>query len=142
KYRLVAGQGQPTDERVNYQGMTFSGAGQDNAGDGTNPLWTSSPSLLPATILVGGHFGVMNTGDFHDILWTELTGGPSPFILADVARVVISLDQLIYQPGDDISILIIPDKPTSSISAEFEVSKATLETALEFVREKPSPFDY
>ncbi len=142
RYRLVAAQGQSTHEHVNYDGTAYLPPSEDNAGDGTNPLWTSSPNTTTtATAMVGDHFGVMSTGEFRELLWQELTNGPSPFLAEQDTRIVISLNKPIYRPGEEISALLIPDVPTSAISADLEFSWLADEKS-QLVVQNTTPFVY
>jgi Lecithin:cholesterol acyltransferase len=143
-YELVAAYGHPTDQTINYNDLTFDGITSTAPGDGTVPLWSAAPPQMNAFTTPGDHFSVMTTYAFRDHLWMLLTGEHAPFFLfdRDVDGVTISLDSFTYLPGDQISILVIPDQPTEQISGTLTIEKASDDEAREFKTFSSQPFSY
>jgi hypothetical protein len=124
-YALVAAYGHPTDQTINYDGQTFVNILSNAPGDGTVPLWSAAPPQFNNTLITpGDHFSVMSTYAFRDFLWKLLTGKSAPFLLLEIAGVTLSLDRLVYAPGDPISLLTIPDRPAGQIAGTLRIEKA------------------
>ncbi len=80
---------------------------------------------MTASVFPGSHTGVFAVDAFRQRLFQILTGGtvtPMPFAEQPVA--VISLDKLVYGPGERISVLVIPDKPTRAFTGALRISRA------------------
>lgn len=126
QYDLFAGTGHSTPQWVDVTGPNFSSR-SDDLGDGTVPQWSADPypGTLPALVIPGDHIGVMSTQTFRDNLFQILTGGtlvPAPLAAAPV--VVVSLNKQVYAPGEEMSVLIIPDHPSRNIDGVLRVSRA------------------
>ncbi len=121
EYDLVAATGQPTDMRIYYNGGTFDYIAQNEAGDGTVPLWSAAPSGFNVFITPGDHMGVLGSYPFRDYLWMLLTGQHAPVFLADDAKVAglagvkVSVGRAVYAPGEPMSVLLIPDAQTEQL---------------------------
>ena len=90
---------------------------------------------MPALVIPGDHIGVMMTWAFRVRLFQILTGGkvvPAP--LAAKPVVVISLNKQIYAPGEEMSVLIIPDKSTGAIDGLLRFSRAVGDSFKQFTR--------
>ena len=97
----------------------------NNSGDGTVPLWSAAPGPIPASVFPGSHTGVFVVDAFQRRLFQILTGGTvTPNAFADKPVVVISLDKLVYGPGERILVLVIPDKPTRAFTGALRISRA------------------
>jgi hypothetical protein len=124
QYNFVAGTQVQTIQQVDVTDSSFS-LRKDSAGDGTVPLWSAAPGPMTAFVTPGDHIGVLKTEAFRQHLFQILTGGkvmPPPYAVKPV--VVISLDKQIYAPGETMSVLIIPDKPTREITGSLRISRA------------------
>jgi hypothetical protein len=135
-YSLIAGSQQSTVQWVDVDatGSSFD-IRYNAAGDGTVPLWSAVPGSLPPFVTPGDHVGIFKTQAFRQRLYQILTGGavmPTPYAKAQV--VVISLDKQFYAPGESMSVLVIPDKPTQSIAGQLRLYRAVGEKLTEFER--------
>lgn len=127
EYAIVAASGQPTHETIQYDHTTFVDILKDNAGDGTVPLWSSAPSQFAPFVTPGDHIGVLGSYPFRNHLWNLLAGADAPSLLVrhmGVDGVAISIDRRIYAPDEAMSVLVIPDKPTTQIDATIEIERA------------------
>ena len=134
QYHLIAGNQHLTIEQIDVASSGFSQE-QDNLGDGTVPLWSAAPGPMPAFVIPGDHIGILKTDAFRQRLFQILTGGtvmPPPYAAKPV--VVISLNKQIYAPGEEMSVLIIPDKPTRGINGKLRISRGKGDSAADFER--------
>jgi hypothetical protein len=134
QYNLIAGTQQQTIEQVDDTDSVFSQV-QDACGDGTVPLWSAAPGPIAAFVTPGDHIGILKTDAFRQQLFQILTGGtvtPAPY--AAVPVVAISMNKQIYAPGEMISVLVIPDKPSDDISGTLRISRAAGESFKRFSR--------
>ena len=123
-YVLIAGSNHSTIERIDYDGANLTPE-FDNVGDGTVPLWSAAPGPMSAFVFDGDHLGVMSSGPFRDRLFQTLTGADlrvPPF--SDKPVVTVSVNQIVYAPGEAMTILIVPDKPVSELSGALIISRA------------------
>lgn len=135
-YNLAAGSQQSTIEwvYVDATGTSFQII-PDNAGDGTVPQWSAAPSAVPAFVTPGDHIGIFKTQPFRDWLYQVLTGGavmPPAYAKAPVAAV--SLNKQFYAPGEAMTVLVIPDAPTRSLTGVIRTYRAAGDKPAEFVR--------
>ena len=103
---------------------------KDDAGDGTVPLWSAAKAQFTPFVTPGDHIGVLSSYPFRNFLWILLAGVNAPFYPTELvggAGVTISLDRPIYAPGETISVLVIPDQPTTDIAGTLEIETADLE---------------
>src|SRR5574337_1155105 len=124
EYSLIAGSQQSTLEQINVVGSTFPFV-TDSAGDGTVPLWSAAPGAMAAFVTPGDHIGVLKTGPFRAHLFQILTGGQAMAQrFATTPVVAISLNKVVYAPGEPMSVLIVPDAPTHEITGTLQFAKA------------------
>ena len=125
EYALIAGSQQSTLEQINVVGSTLSFV-KDTAGDGTVPLWSAAPGAMGAFVTPGDHVGILKTGPFRTHLFEILTGNKVMAQRFDVRPVVtISMDKVVYAPGEPMSVLIVPDSPSHEIKGTLQFAKAT-----------------
>jgi hypothetical protein len=127
QYYLLAGNNQSTPEQVDAPNSLLPPytPDYDDSGDGTIPLWSAAPGPMTASVFPGSHTGIFAVDAFRQRLFQILTGGtvtPMPFAEKPVA--VISLNKLVYGPGELISVLVIPDKPTHAFTGALRISRA------------------
>ncbi|MGC1577865.1 MAG: hypothetical protein WA813_17405 [Beijerinckiaceae bacterium] len=134
EYHLFAGNAQTTLEQINVTGSVFSMA-DDAAGDGTVPLWSAAPGPIPAFVTAGDHLGVMKTGPFRNQLYKILTG-EQLMARSFAARpvVTISLNKLVYAPGEQMTVLIIPDTRAHELTGKLQITRATDAKATAFAQ--------
>jgi hypothetical protein len=126
EYVIFAASGQWTDEKIQVDDATFSIL-RDDAGDGTIPLWSAAKAQFTPTVTPGDHLGVLNSYAFRNFLWNLLAGVEAPLYptqAVGVAGLTISVDKPIYAPGETISVLVIPDQPTTDIAGTLEIETA------------------
>jgi len=124
EYSLIAGSQQSTLEQINVVGSTFPFV-KDTAGDGTVPLWSAAPGAMGAFVTPGDHIGILKTGPFRTHLFQILTGNQVMAQRFAVSPVVaISLDKVVYAPGEPMTVLIVPDSPTHEIKGTLQFAKA------------------
>jgi hypothetical protein len=134
EYHLFAGSGQTTLEQVNVTGSSFSMA-DDLAGDGTVPLWSAAPGPMPTFVTAGDHLGVMKTGPFRNQLYSILTGEQLMARSFDArATATVSLNKLVYAPGEQMTVLIIPDTPSHEISGKLKITKVVDASGMTFAQ--------
>lgn len=92
------------------------------------PLWSTAPAAFRPFETPGDHIGVLSSYPFRNFLWKLLAGADAPAYsvgLVGVAGVTISLNRRIYAPGEAMSVLLIPDQPTTEIAGTLTIEKAT-----------------
>ena len=147
EYHLVAATGQPTDMTINYAAGTFKEVTQNNAGDGTVPLWSAAPSGFNVFITPGDHMGVLASYPFRDYLWMLLVNQhPQTFLTEDalvagLTGVKVSVNHAVYPPGYEMSVLLIPDKPTDRLVGTLSTDTVDPTTGA-FTRYRDQPFAY
>lgn len=127
QYYFIAGNNQSTPEQVDTSSSLLPPYTPDynDSGDGTVPLWSAAPGPMTASVFPGSHTGIFVVDAFRQRLFQILTGGtvmPTPFAEEPVA--VISLNKTVYGPGERISVLVIPDKPTRAFTGALRISRA------------------
>jgi hypothetical protein len=131
QYLFVYGTGQQTDERVNVAGLSLNGAapGQDDLGDGTVPIWSTTEAAAQFTPNIqtqsfpGSHVGILATDPFRRFLHSYFgAGGPAPLV-EDSPGVAVSLNKRTYRPGETMHVLLIPDEETSLLSGSLTLSR-------------------
>jgi hypothetical protein len=121
-YHILAGQDQTTVERIEYKNWVYqSPPDDDTQGDSMLPLWTSNLPPFPQWIVSCDHLGILRSPQFQTELYQILTGNVSTAFLKDDGM-TLSLNDVTYSPGEEISIILLPDKPTQRISGELEVA--------------------
>src|SRR6516164_634205 len=118
QYNLMAGSEQLTDESVNYLGGQSYDPEGDFAGDGMIPIQSSMHTPLPVFVTPGEHIGIFKSYLFRSKLYEILTDGLLSAALsrADKTGASLSLNAVVFSPGETIQLLIIPDLPTDAIS--------------------------
>ena len=109
--------------------MRPSSIRRDDAGDGTIPLWSAAKAQFTPAVTPGDHLGVLSSYAFRNFLWNLLAGVEAPLYptqAVGVAGVTISVDRPIYAPGETISVLVIPDQPTTDIAGTLEIETGRL----------------
>ena len=142
EYVLIAASGHPTDQKIFYDGQIFVDITDNDAGDGTVPLWSTAPAPFNTFITPGDHIGVLSSYPFRDYLWVLLTGMHAPFFLAKIAGITVSLDRVVYSPGKSMSVLLIPDAPTEELDGTLKIDKVEDQEALKFKRYRNQLFTY
>jgi pimeloyl-ACP methyl ester carboxylesterase len=129
QYSFIVGKGQDTVEALDVnstQTPLYFAPITDDLGDGTVPIWSASytggtgvPTTLP-----GDHVGIMNTNAFRSALYSYFGVGTALVALHPTRpTAVISLNKRVYQPGERMSVLIIPDVETSQITATLTIQR-------------------
>jgi len=143
EYSLIAGSQQSTLEQINVVGSTFPFV-TDTAGDGTVPLWSAAPGAIGAFVTPGDHIGILKTGPFRTHLFQILTAGQvMAQRFATTPVVAISLNKVVYAPGEMMSVLIVPDSPTHEIKGTLQFAKAADAGGRAFAQHGPEhPIQY
>jgi hypothetical protein len=72
----------------------------------------------------GEHLDIIKTDDFKDFLYSTLGVQRPPKIMIDGRpRVIVSLQKGFASPGEQLSVLLIPDGATTEISGSLKLSK-------------------
>lgn len=128
KYVFVAGTGQKTSSAFYYRGQTFHSAGTTKFGDGTVVVSSAQPEQGPddPDPMPGSHIGIFETGPFKTFLYASLGGGKPVIPMAEgQPRAVVSLQKDFARPGEELSVLIIPDDAATQINGKLTLSKIT-----------------
>jgi hypothetical protein len=134
QYVLIAGSDQTTDERTEYDGLTFSEP-TDSYGDGMIPIWSSAPYGLNPQITPGDHIDILKSYPFRQILYEAFTGGAlSPaFSLIDKPGLSLSLNDFVFKPYEPINVLMIFDLGTQDVSGTLQINRAVDERGERFL---------
>lgn len=129
QYSFIVGTGHETVEAIDInstQNPPYFAPITDDLGDGTVPIWSAAytgGTGVP-TKLAGDHVGIMNTNAFRSSLYSYF--GVSAALMAlhpTRPTAVISLNKRVYQPGERMSLLIIPDVEASQITATLSIKR-------------------
>jgi Lecithin:cholesterol acyltransferase len=117
QYNLIAGSEHTTDERIDYLNPKYY-VENDFDGDGMIPIQSSTHSPFPVFVTPGDHIGIFKSYLFRSKLYKILTGGKlkPKLSLADGKGASLSLNDVVFSPGEKIQLLIIPDSATEAIS--------------------------
>ena len=144
QYSLIAGSEQLTDETVNYlEDQSYDPEG-DFAGDGMIPIQSSTHIPLPVFVTPGDHIGIFKSYLFRSKLYEILTDGQLSAKLsrADKKGASLSLNDVVFSPGETIQLLIIPDLATGKISdVSLEIARRD-EKLKQFRRYSSPPLRY
>lgn len=143
QYSLIAGSEHLTDETVNYLGGQSYDPEGDFAGDGMIPIQSSTHSPLPVFVTPGDHIGIFKSYLFRSKLYEILTDGQLSAELsrADKKGASLSLNDVVFSPGETIQLLIIPDLATKEISVSFQIARRD-EKLKKFTRYRSSSLKY
>jgi hypothetical protein len=125
QYSLIAGSEQLTDETVNYLGRQSYDPEGDFAGDGMIPIQSSTHIPLPVFVTPGDHIGIFKSYLFRSTLYEILTDGQLSAKLsrADKKGASLSLNDVVFSPGETIQLLIIPDSAAKKITVSLEIAR-------------------
>ncbi len=119
QYHAIAGTGHATCTRVDLRGGIVETGGQDaNAGDGTVPLWSAALPGVQHELTPGEHLGVTRERGFRNILYRLMGAYPPSTPFADGAgrgAVSVSVDRLVYGPGEAIDVLLLLARPAERV---------------------------
>jgi hypothetical protein len=141
QYSVIAGQGQTTLERIEYDGLTPKRACSDALGDSMVPLWTSQLPPFNAWTLPCDHMAILMAPQFQMHLYAVLTGVPSQREFRRENGVTLSVNDFTFAPGEDIHITVLPDYATAKISGKFELRYFD-QADRKFVSSLRQPVDY
>ena len=133
KYVFVAGMGQKTTAAFFFNGTTYDSTNTTKLGDGTVVVSSAQPEKMKGPDdpdpMPGDHLGIFSTGEFRKFLYKHLGGGELPIPMVEgQPRVVVSLQKDFARPGEEISVLIIPDDAATEINGSLKLSKLSLDT--------------
>ncbi len=133
KYVFVAGMGQKTTAAFFFNGTTYDSTNTTKLGDGTVVVSSAQPEKMKGPDdpdpMPGDHLGIFSTGEFRKFLYKHLGGGEPPIPMVEgQPRVVVSLQKDFARPGEEISVLIIPDDAATEINGSLKLSKLSLDT--------------
>jgi hypothetical protein len=121
KYYILAGEGQTTVERIQYNNWVYQTHRDDTLGDSMLPLWTSKLPPFPQWTVSCDHLAIVRSPQFQTQLYQILTGTRSMKFLEDQGM-TLSLNDVTYSPREEISIILLPDIATNEISGQLELS--------------------
>ena len=91
---------------------------------------------MPAFVTAGDHLNVMKTGRFRNHLYGILTGRQMMAKSLEARPVVtISLNKLVYAPGEQMTVLIIPDTATYEITGKLRITRAVDSKGMDFAQQ-------
>lgn len=129
QYTLVAGTGQSTPTGFFYKDNVYIKTATDNkTGDGTVTLTSAIPEGMGVGVkFPGEHLGIIDTPDFRDFLFLTLGGTkPKRRMIHGKPEIIVSLQKDFADPGEIISLLLIPDGDNSEIKGMLTISKLNL----------------
>jgi len=117
KYFLMAGTGQLTNESIDYWNPHYSHIDDGFDGDAMIPIQSSTYLPLPVFETPGDHIGIFKTHPFRCKLYEILTDGTLKPKLSRAAGTgaSLSLNDVVFSPGEPIQLLIIPDSTTPNV---------------------------
>jgi hypothetical protein len=144
QYVLIAGSDQSTDEKIEFDELTFYAVPTDYLGDGTIPLWSAAVGQLNPQVTPGDHIGILKSYQFREILYDVLTGGTlAPQLsLIEVPGITLSLNNFTFAAHEPINVTIIPDSRTQEISGTLRITRAVGTESKKFVRYQEQPVVY
>lgn len=116
RYFYFAGTGHSTLTRVNIGTSSKIVTRQQDAGDGTVPLWSALPSSGQKQLVVGEHSKFF-TGTSFKAVFFRLFGKkfPAPPTTLTAASATLSVQAFTLGKTDPVELLIIPGAPTGTI---------------------------
>lgn len=121
RYSIIAGQGQTTLERIEYDGSIPKRVCSDTLGDSMLPLWTSQLPPFNTWTLPCDHMAILRAPQFQLHLYAILTGAASKREFRREKGMTLSVNDITFSPGEDISITMLPDFATTKISGALEL---------------------
>jgi phospholipase A1 len=134
EYFFMYGTGLETDESIDVNGLTTTGATivQQDDGDGTVPTWSITEAANQASPPIptwngpGEHLQLLSTDAFRQELYLYFgLGASAPKIEAAVdtpaAGISVHCNKRQYAPGASVHILLIPDAPTETLSGTLQI---------------------
>jgi phospholipase A1 len=136
EYFFMYGTGLETDESIDVNGLTTSGATivQQDDGDGTVPTWSISEAAnqasppIPTWSGPGEHLQLLSTDAFRQELYRYFGLGTSaPMLRSAVetpaAGISVHCNKHQYAPGASVHILLIPDAPTETLAGTLQIRR-------------------
>ncbi|MET3845020.1 hypothetical protein [Bradyrhizobium sp. OAE829] len=132
QYTLVAGTGESTPTAFSYKNNVYDKTAYDGkTGDGTVTLTSAIPEGMGVRVkFPGEHLGIIDTPGFRDFLFLTLGGTkPERRMIDGKPEIIVSLQKDFADPGEIISLLLIPDGDSSEIKGILTISKLNLAAA-------------
>jgi hypothetical protein len=136
EYFFMYGTGLETDESIDVNGLTTTGATivQQDDGDGTVPMWSITEAAnqasppIPTWSGPGEHLQLLSTDAFRQELYRYFGLGTSaPMVEAAVetnaAGISVHCNKRQYAAGASVHILLIPDAPTETLSGTLQIRR-------------------
>jgi phospholipase A1 len=136
EYFFMYGTGLETDESIDVNGLTTTGASivQKNDGDGTVPMWSITEAAnqasppIPTWSGPGEHLQLLNTVAFRKELYSYFGLGASASMAAAALEtrptgISVQCNKRQYAPGASVHILLIPDTPTETLSGTLQIRR-------------------
>ena len=95
------------------------------AGDGTVPLWSALDARTRHDVAFGEHGSFFNDYSFREAFYTALGARlpARPFAEHGRPRIMVSVDQLTYEPDAAIDVLLVPEMPATRIDGELRLER-------------------
>lgn len=125
RYFYFAGTGHETATRVNVATSSKVMTRQQDAGDGTVPLWSALPKSGQKQLVVGEHSKFFTETNFKAVffrLFGKSFPAP-PTTVAGVLSATLSVQALTLRKTDTVELLIIPIEPTDKIKGNIVLER-------------------
>jgi hypothetical protein len=132
QYTLVAGTGESTPTAFSYKNNVYDKTAYDGkTGDGTVTLTSAIPEGMGVGVkFPGEHLRIIDTPDFRDFLFQTLGGTkPERRMIDGKPQIIVSLQKDFADPGETISLLLIPDGDNSEIKGKLTISRLNMAAA-------------
>ena len=128
QYNFIVGTSQKTDVGIDIDstGSPITYSPYTNfQGDGTVPMvsagYTGNNGV--PVMIVGDHINVMATFEFQRTLYDYFGVSVRPALHPRNPTAVVSLNKRVYRPGEEMSVLIIPDVKTDTIATTLRLRR-------------------
>jgi hypothetical protein len=126
-YVFISGTGQTTEEVVELFAGGQTSIYSDDNGDGTVPKWSADSPQVAHFTTPGDHLGILAVDAFRKLLYQVFgeIGVVSFRMAAHIPGVKLSLDKTVYASGATMSLLLIPEVATATISGKIRLERGT-----------------